>query len=96
MHLGLLLDAELASLNRKKDIANTLYEETIATAARGGFVQDAALANECFAEFFFRDTKDGIEAKYRFEEAIKFYIECGAQAKAHLLRQKCTALFPEK
>ena len=57
-------------------------------AGRGGFVQDAALANERYGEFLLEDMYDREEAAFRFQEAIKLYLEWEARAKAELLSDK--------
>ena len=46
LHYESLLDAEMAALNGRNHQARKHYEVAVILAARGGFQQDAALANE--------------------------------------------------
>lgn len=87
-HCLALLDAENAALGKKYQAAEQNYQSAIAIAARGGFPNDAALANERYGEFMLsaRSDKDG--AKYYFEHAITYYLEWGATKKVELLRKK--------
>jgi hypothetical protein len=79
-----LLNAEHASLNGKKTKACQLYREAITLATRGGFLHDAALANERYADFVVDDDVD--EAAYRLEESVRFYSQWGATQKVEMLR----------
>jgi hypothetical protein len=65
----------------------------VVMAARGGFVHDAALANERYGEFLLHDMSDKREALFRFEEAIKFYSDWGASKKVELLREQYSDLW---
>ena len=87
-HCKSLLEAELAALNGRKHLAKKHYEVAAMLAGRGGFVRDAALANERYGEFLLEDLPDQEEAAFRFQEAIKLYLEWEAQAKAELLSAK--------
>jgi hypothetical protein len=93
IHYDRLLDAEKAALDGKSKAAQTLYQKAVALAARGGFVHDAALANERYGEFLLHDMSDKQEAVYRFEEAIKFYSEWGASKKVELIREQYSDLW---
>jgi hypothetical protein len=61
-------------------------ELAVTLAARGGFLQDAGLANERYADFLLRDVPDEDEAAHRMEEAIRFYGNWGAARKVDRLR----------
>ena len=78
-HHLLLLDAENAALGGNVEEARTLYGKAISTAARGGFIPDAALGNERYADFVCGVDQD--EAKFRMGEALRFYSEWGASFK---------------
>ena len=87
-HCESLLEAELAALNGRKHVAKKHYEVAAILAGRGGFVRDAALANERYGEFLLEDMCDREDAAFRFQEAIKLYLEWEARAKAELLSAK--------
>jgi predicted ATPase len=85
-----LLNAEQAALDGKEDLARALYGKAVILAARGGFLHDAALASERFADFVHRYDRD--EATFRLEESIRFYTEWGATRKVEMLRIRLTAI----
>jgi hypothetical protein len=92
IHYDRLLDAERAALDGKSNAALKHYRSAVSLAVRGGFVHDAALANERYAEYLLHDMSDRQEAIFYFEEAIKFYSEWGALKKVDLLREKYSDL----
>jgi len=92
-HYVALLDAENAALSRDADKASQLYARAVTTAARTGFVQDAALASERFGEFLLYDVGDKERAAFRMEEAVRFYSDWGAGKKADMLREKYSGLW---
>jgi hypothetical protein len=63
-HYETLLEAESAALNGKKYVAMKHYEYAVIISARGGFVQDAAIASERFGEFMLDEMNDKEEARY--------------------------------
>ena len=92
-HENLLL-AEDAVLKGKRAIACKNYELAAMLAARRGFVQDAALANERYGEFLLREREaDETEATFRLEEAVRLYKEWGAHTKANYMLKKHTNLW---
>ena len=95
IHYDRLLDAERAALDGKSNAALQHYQSAVSLAARGGFVHDAALANERYAEYLLHDLSDRQEATFYFEEAIKFYSEWGALKKVDLLREKYSDLWED-
>jgi hypothetical protein len=94
IHYDRLLDAEKAALDGKYKAAQEHYQSAVVMAARGGFIHDAALANERYGEFLLHDMSDKQEAVFRFEEAIKFYSEWGASKKVELIREQYSDLWP--
>eukprot|EP00957_Ditylum_brightwellii_P206729 15349699-Ditylum_brightwellii.AAC.1 len=80
LHYVILLKAEQAALKRKRDQENVrkLYNDAITTAARGGYVHDAALAQERFADFLLNEVGDTEGAKYHIEKAIQRHTNWGA------------------
>jgi hypothetical protein len=95
IHYDRLLDAERAALDGKSKAALKHYQSAVSLAARGGFVHDAALANERYAEYLLHDMSDRQDAIFYFEEAIKFYSEWGALKKVDLLREKYSDLWED-
>ena len=87
-HQESLLDAELLAYNGRKFAAIKQYEAAILLAARGGYQQDAALACERLGEFQLQVMNDHDEARYRLEEAIKYWKSWGALAKVNQLHNK--------
>jgi hypothetical protein len=88
-----LLNAEQAALDGKSDKARQLYGEAVSLAARAGFLHDAALANERYADFVLDDDRD--EAAYRLGESVRFYSRWGATRKVELLRESQRGLVTE-
>ena len=86
-HYQCLLNAEQAVLDEDYEEAQKLYRGAIALAARTGYLQDAGLANERYADFLFRELSNEYKANYHIQEAIKFYKEWGAEAKAKFLAE---------
>ena len=88
-HYHSLLSAEHAALHGKIFNAETLYKGAIQLAARAGYLNDAALFNERYADFLLRSSPNSAisedEANYRIEQAIHFYNEWGAKAKVEIL-----------
>ncbi|CAJ1940060.1 unnamed protein product [Cylindrotheca closterium] len=86
-----LLNAEQASLDNKHRKAEELYKSAIIKAARPGLSHDAALFSERYADFlrqpllYCQDLQD--DAKYRTQEAIRYYTEWGAMRKASMLQK---------
>ena len=70
-HHEALPEAEFAMLRGKPRVACKQYAIAVVLAARQGFVQDAALANEQYCIFLLRDVGDEEEATYRPKEAVK-------------------------
>ncbi|MGK3967600.1 AAA family ATPase [Sorangium sp. So ce118] len=82
-----LLEAEVARLEGDAARASKLYDQAIAQAQEHGFVQHAALANECAARFY-RARGQGRVAQGYLEEARFLYLSWGARTKvAHLDQQ---------
>jgi len=90
LHYVILLKAEQAALKRKRDQENVrkLYNDAITTAARGGYVHDAALAQERFADFLLNEVGDTEGATYHIEEAIQRHTNWGAMGIVEHLRDK--------
>ena len=93
VHYLKLLDAEHASLARDtKGKVPKLYEEAVRMSVRGGFIQDAALAQERFADYVLNVKKDINQATYLLEESSKHYLSWGAEHKVQILHDKINKL----
>jgi len=84
-HYHRMLDAELAALNKNYEMADQLYKDAIALAARTGHLHHTALFNERFAEYRLEVHGDHDDSRYHLQQAIKFYTEWGAVGKAEEL-----------
>ncbi len=87
LHKYLLVEAEIAHLQRKYLNATTLYEKSIEQANKNGFQQDEAIANELAAKFFLSKGNKKV-AKLYFMEAYHKYLHWGAEAKANSLKEE--------
>lgn len=81
------LDAEQAALEGKHDEAATHYKNAIQFVAKGGYLHHAALFNERYSDFLLRERNDMEEAKYRLEEAIRYYQDWGAFGVVERLKE---------
>ncbi|CAB9517825.1 Transcriptional regulator [Seminavis robusta] len=88
IHYKHLLDAENAALKGRVSQAKEFYRKAVATSSRAGFVHDAALACERFAEYLLHDLEDKESAALQMREAIRFYAEWGATRKVDMVRNK--------
>ena len=85
-HYGVLLDAEWNTMRKgRQSEAVSSYLKANTISARFGFIHDRALINERHGEYMLELGTDNDEAEYRLKEAIKLYIEWGADRKVDLL-----------
>ncbi len=82
----LLLEAEIAACRGRREKAERLYDEAIATAKRGGFLDIEALANELAGQYFASRNRPVVAATY-LQEASAAYGRWGAGAKVTQLSQ---------
>ena len=94
VHCERILDAESAAIRGRDNDAKKLYQEGIVMATRSGFVQDAALACERFADYLMDELNDREAAMFRYKESIRFWSDWGALRKVRMLHDKYTALCP--
>ena len=95
-HYMPFLEAEEAALEGNSDEATRLYPRAIALASSSGFLHNAALASERFAEYLLHDLNDSDRAGQYFQDSIKHYTDWGSDYKADLLKQNYSHLFGEK
>ena len=74
------------------DKAELLYHQALSIASRSGFLQDAAIINELFAEFFLNRRKSPDDALYKMKASCGLYEEWGCHLKAEMLRAKYGAI----
>ena len=86
-HYHLLLNAEVAVLEKRFAKADALYKQAISRAARIGHLHHAALFHERFAEYRLEVLGDKDDGKYHMEQAIRYYTEWGAVGKAEKLKK---------
>ncbi|HTN82434.1 MAG TPA: ATP-binding protein, partial [Sorangium sp.] len=82
-----LLEAEAARLEGDEARAVLLYDQAIAQAQEHGFVQYAALANECAARFYRARGQLRVAQGY-VQEARYLYLSWGAMKKVALLEER--------
>ena len=95
VHQLSLLDAEYHAMNGKLDLAKSSYDKAVIEAARGGFLQDAAVSSERYADFLLmnlRNRESEADGSYRLKESIKYYTEWGAKRKVEQLYQDHSTL----
>ena len=80
-HYLMLLDAEDAALNKKINDAHENYRKSIIHAGRSGELHHAGMFNERYADFLLTICNDTDEARYRLEEAIRYYKDWRAPGK---------------
>eukprot|EP00957_Ditylum_brightwellii_P017018 1283380-Ditylum_brightwellii.AAC.1 len=90
LHHVSLLNAEKAVLKQKRnqDDVRKMYNDAIAMSARGGYVHDAALAQERLADYLLNIVRDLQEALYHIEGSIQRYTDWGAIGVVEYLHNK--------
>ena len=86
VHQMFILDAEDAVAKGNEHAARKAYGKAIAASVRGGFIQDAGIANERFGAYLLSLGLDS-DARYHVKEAIRCFSEWGATRKVTLLRE---------
>lgn len=86
-HHTALLAAEDFVFQKKNEEARRSYESSILAASRGGFIHDAAVANERYAICLMNDLNDKESARFHLGAADRLYREWGAYAVADGLEQ---------
>lgn len=87
LHKHLLLEAEIARLSNRPEIASQHFEKAIAVAAKNEYLHDVAIANELTAKFYLEINENRIAANY-MKEAYHTYSKWGAIVKLDHLRKK--------
>ena len=86
VHELFLLDAEEAVVRGQKKAAHKAYKLAISASVRGGFLQDAGIANERYALYLIR--LDMLTfAAFHVKDAIQNFSEWGALRKVEQLHQ---------
>lgn len=92
-HHMTMIEAELTVVQGDFHLASAKYESAGIVAARSGFIHDAALVNERYGEFLLEYMSNRVDGAYRLDQAIKFWLEWGAQRKVDILRQEHSHLW---
>ena len=87
-HVEALLDAELAVLNGRHQIAKRRYIQAAASAEKNGFRQDHGLARERYGKFLLHTLKDRPLAISALKASIQSYADWGALGKVESMEEK--------
>ncbi|MEB3830347.1 trifunctional serine/threonine-protein kinase/ATP-binding protein/sensor histidine kinase [Phormidium sp. CCY1219] len=93
-HKYQLVEAEKARVLGQDARAIALYDRAITGAKEQGYIPEAAIANERFAEFHFSRQQDN-QARFYLTEAYYGYIRWGASAKVAALESKYPQIFSQ-
>ena len=93
-HWRLLVEAEVARMEGRRDDALEFYDDAIAHAAENGYLNDEALANELAAKFLLEQGKERFARLY-LREALDGYRVWGARHKVDQLRRRYPELLVE-
>ncbi|NPV81597.1 MAG: AAA family ATPase [Firmicutes bacterium] len=86
-HKHLLIAAEMARIRRQNEKAALLYDKAVQSARTQGFIQNAAIASECAARFYFSRGLTDLAQKY-IRDAYEGYRTWGARIKTEQLRSQ--------
>jgi len=86
VHYLYILEAEVAVLNGKSEMAKEKFNAAIATSSRNGFLHDRALAHELASAYFQAQGDDNWE-KYHIDRSRACYQDWGCSEK---VKQLCT------
>jgi len=92
MHLQLLMEAEMASIDHDPAKAESLYESAVNTANKNGWQSDEALANELAAKHYYKSGREKAAMGY-FREAYYLYNKWGALGKTRFMEEQYPGLF---
>lgn len=90
-HKYALMRAECARIQGEAKVAASYYEQAIRSAEESGFQQNAAIANECAANFYRTKNMSKVAQTYMTEAYLKF-LKWGAVTKAHALETQSPEL----
>ena len=89
-HQLYLLDAEEAALGGRRKCYEAIkaYKNGLMISNRSGFLRDAGLISERYANFLLHDMDDNQQARFYAKESIRFYDEWGARRTVERLRSR--------
>jgi len=87
LHKQLLLEAEMARVKGRNQIAEELYAKSIEAAKENGYIHDLAIAAECCGKYGLRQGKP-YQAKVYLTEAYDAYKQWGAYLKVEQMERK--------
>ena len=90
LHQLLILDAEEAAYRGNVELAKSNYLKAITTVSRGGFLQDAGLANARYASYLLAidPNNNASDATYHYNESKRYYSEWGSNRRVAMLQEK--------
>lgn len=91
LHRSLLIKAELARIEGKKEEAIEFYDKAIESAKDNGYSQNEAIASELFAKFYLSRDKPHLAKQYLLDAHYAYY-RWGASAKIADMEKKYPAL----
>lgn len=91
LHKYLLIKAELARIQGRKEEAIECYDQAIDSARENGFIQNEAIASELFAKFYLARDKMHLTKQYLFDAHYAYY-RWGASAKIADMEKKYPVL----
>jgi len=87
IHMLSILDGEYFAMIGKPKLARESYERAVIEAVRAGYLQNAGVASSRLSDFFL-EHGDPSEAKYRWEQSIKYYQDWGATKVVEMMSSK--------
>mmetsp|Transcript_14353 Transcript_14353/g.39912 ORF Transcript_14353/g.39912 Transcript_14353/m.39912 type:complete len:1206 (-) Transcript_14353:64-3681(-) len=94
-HLSHYLNAEDAVIRGDHATAEDSYQGAISRALDGGFIHEAAHANERFFLFLLHERNDRERALSKLDEAVRLFEEWGAKKKVEKIREEYQNLWPQ-
>ena len=94
-HYDILFDAEKAALCGDSEVAIQAYEKVIILSARGGMLLEAGLSSERLADLYL-EKGEVDDAKFRLEQAWRYYSSFCAHRKVWLLQDRYKKLLRPK
>jgi predicted ATPase len=92
-HWKALLDAEFAVIHGREKVAIKKFQHAVDLANEGGYIHDAALANELWGTYLLEVTGDKQEAEIKVRTAVTQCIRWGALAKAQRIKERFPSFF---
>lgn len=92
-HWNALLDAEFAAMHGRENLAIQNFRRSVDLAIEGGYIHDAAVANERWGTYALEVLGQEKEAELRLKTAVALCIRWGALAKVQRLKDRFPLIF---